>query len=133
MDIVVFLIPVILISLTIHEYSHALGFSITGGNVYRGCDIPTLDGTYFFGDYVFPRLWSFTYDGNAVQDFVSRYTELSPSSDGFTINQISSFGEDARGELYIVDQGSGSSGQVFRNVPDDPTTSPADMDCSSDA
>ena len=113
----------------IHEYSHALGFSTTGGNVYRGCDIPTLNGTYFFADYVFPHLWSFAYDGNAVQNFVSRYSELSPSSDGFVINQISGFGEDARGELYIIDQGSGSSGQVFKVIPVDATVSPADLDC----
>ena len=114
----------------IHEYSHGLGLCITGGYVYRGCDIPTLEGTYFFGDYVFPRLWSFTYDGKTVQNFVSRYSELSPSSDGFVINQISAFGEDARGELYIIDQGNGSSGQVFRIIPVDATISPADLDCN---
>ena len=116
----------------IHEYSHALGRSLTGGYVYRGCAIPTLDGTYFFADYVFTRLWSFTYEGNNVLNFTSRIAELSPSSDGFAINQISSFGEDARGELYIVDQGSGISGQVFKIVPVKPTISPADLDCSGD-
>ena len=116
----------------IHEYSHALGRSLTGGYVYRGCAIPTLDGTYFFADYVFTRLWSFSYDGNNVSNFTSRFAELSPSSDGFAINQISSFGEDARGELYIVDQGSGFDGQVFKVVPVKPTISPADLDCSGD-
>jgi len=116
----------------IHEYTHALGFAITGGYVYRGCAIPTLDGTYFFADYVIQRLWSFTYDGANVLDFTSRIAELSPSSDGFTINQISSFGEDVRGELYIVDQGSGTAGQVFKIVPVEPTISPADVDCSGD-
>ena len=116
----------------IHEYSHALGRSLTGGYVYRGCAIPTLDGTYFFADYVFTRLWSFTYEGNNVLNFTSRIAELSPSSDGFSINQISSFGEDARGELYIVDQGSGFDGQVFKVVPVKPTISPADLDCSGD-
>ena len=113
----------------IHEYSHALGRSLTGGYVYRGCAIPTLDGTYFFADYVFTRLWSFTYEGQNNPTVTSRIAELSPSSDGFSINQISSFGEDARGELYIVDQGSGFSGQVFKIVPVKPTISPADLDC----
>lgn len=116
----------------IHEYSHALGRSLTGGYVYRGCAIPTLDGTYFFADYVFTRLWSFTYEGKNNPTVTSRIAELSPSSDGFSINQISSFGEDARGELYIVDQGSGFSGQVFKIVPVKPTISPADLDCSGD-
>ena len=97
--------------------------------MYRGCDIPTLDGTYFFADYVFTRLWSFTYEGKNNPTVTSRIAELSPSSDGFSINQISSFGEDARGELYIVDQGSGISGQVFKIVPVKPTISPADLDC----
>ena len=114
----------------IHEYSHAFGFSITGGYVYRGCAIPTLDGTYFFADYVSARLWSFTYDGNNVLNFTEVSAELSPSSDGFIINQISSFGEDALGELYIVDQGFGTSGQVFKIIPVVPTISPADLDCS---
>ena len=116
----------------IHEYSHSVGFSITGGYVYRGCAIPTLDGTYFFADYVFTRLWSFTYDGNNVLNFTSRLGELSPSSDGFSINQISSFGEDARGELYVVDQGGGATGQVFKIIPVKPTISPADLDCSGE-
>ncbi len=113
----------------IHEYFHNLGRSITGGYVYRGCDIPTLDGTYFFADYVLTKLWSFTYDGNNVLNFTSRIAELSPSSDGFFIDQISAFGEDARGELYVVDQGSGTTGQVFKIVPVDPTISLADLNC----
>jgi len=113
----------------IHEYNHALGMSLSGGYVYRGCAIPTLDGTYFFADWFLARLWSFNYDGNNVQNFTSRIDELSPSQDGFGINQISSFGEDAAGELYIVDQGSGASGQVFKIIPVDPTISPADFNC----
>ena len=48
-----------------------------------------------------------------------RTTQLTPSSEGFTVNQISSFGEDANGELYIVDQGSGTTGQIFKIVPAD--------------
>ena len=114
----------------IHEYTHSVGFSITGGYVYRGCAIPSLLGTYFFADFVITHIWSFSYDGTSVSNFVERTSELSPSSDGFIINQISAFGEDARGELYIVDQGNGSSGQVFRIIPVDATISPADLDCN---
>ena len=114
----------------IHEYNHFLGRSLTGGYVYRGCAIPTLDGTYFFADYVSDRLWSFTYDGKNNPIVTSRIAELSPSSDGFPIDDISSFGEDARGEVYIVDQGGGFNGQVFKIVPDVPTISPADLDCN---
>ncbi|MEW6744847.1 MAG: PQQ-dependent sugar dehydrogenase [Planctomycetota bacterium] len=98
----------------IHEYSHSAGCSITGGYVYRGCTMPDLQGTYFFADYCSNKIWSFRYDGTTLTDFTDRTAELEP--DGApTINSISSFGEDALGELYIVDQG----GEVFKIVPRD--------------
>ena len=106
----------------IHEYGHGLGFSITGGYVYRGGAIPSLQGTYFFGDFGSARTWSFTYDGVNMDEFTQRTTELSPSSDGFSIGAIASFGEDNDGELYIVDRCSTSCGEVFRLVPDTATT-----------
>lgn len=120
----------------VHVYTHSSGFSITGGYVYRGCAIPSLDGTYFFADYVLQRIWSFKWDGGSgTTDFVTRTSELSPSIGGHTVNQISSFGEDANGEIYIVDQGSGSSGQVFKIIPasgevvcSDPTPCVGDLD-----
>ncbi len=105
------------------EYVHSAttgGFSITGGYVYRGCAIPSLQGTYFYADYVIQRIWSLRYDGSSISDFQIRTAELSPSADGFTVNQISSFGEDAAGELYIVDQGSTTTGQVFKIIPETP-------------
>ena len=110
----------------IHVYNHPTGFSITGGYVYRGCDIPSLDGTYFFADFATSRLWSFLYDGS-VTEFVDRTTELSPSSDGFAVSSIASFGEDARGELYIVDRAGTTTGEVFRIIRD--AGNIADFDC----
>ncbi len=105
----------------IHVYGHnsSGGYSLTGGFVYRGCAIEGLQGTYFFADYVTSRIWSLRYDGTTVSGFQLRTTQLTPSSEGFTVNQISSFGEDANGELYIVDQGSGTTGQIFKIVPAD--------------
>jgi len=114
----------------VYEYNHGFGTSLTGGNVYRGCAIPSLAGTYFLADYNSAQIVSFTYQlGFGVVNLVTRTGEL---SGGGTLNQISSFGEDARGELYVVDQGSGSSGQVFRIVPVTPTIAPEDIDCSGD-
>ncbi|MCH8344209.1 MAG: PQQ-dependent sugar dehydrogenase [Planctomycetes bacterium] len=101
----------------IHQYTHAVGFSITGGYVYRGCAIPSLHGTYFFADFVITHIWSFSFDGTSVSNFVERTSELSPSSDGIAVNQIASFGEDAAGEIYIVDRGGTTTGQVFKIVP----------------
>jgi glucose/arabinose dehydrogenase len=112
----------------IYEYNHGFGSSITGGVVYRGCWIPSLTGTYFLADYNSAQIVSFTYQfGFGVVNLVVRTSEL---SGGGSLNQISSFGEDARGEMYIVDQGSGTSGQVFRVKAVTPTIKPEDFDCN---
>jgi len=87
----------------IHEYSHDFGCSISGGEVYRGCAIPDLHGTYFFADWCSERIWSFQYTG-APPTVQSREAELAPGG-GLDIAEIVSFGRDAFGELYICDQG----------------------------
>ncbi len=94
----------------IFEYSHSDGCSITGGYVYRGCAIPDLQGTYFFGDYCNGRVWSFRYNGIDTSEFQERTTEL-----GIGFFNISSFGEDALGELYIVGH---NNGTIYKIVPD---------------
>ena len=99
----------------IHEYSHADGCSVTGGYVYRGTGICDLRGTHFFADFCSASIWSFRYDGAVLTDLRDRTAELAPGG-GLTIGSITSFGEDARGELYIVDRG----GEVFKIVPRGP-------------
>jgi len=89
----------------IHEYSHAQGRSVIGGYVYRGSQVAGLGGTYVFADH-FTRIWSFKYDGTTVSGFTDRTAELGRASG----SRVSSFGEDAAGELYIVYLG----GSVFR-------------------
>ena len=106
-----------------HEYGHAEGCSVTGGYVYRGCGIPDLRGTYFFADYCSAAIWSFRFPRSTVLDFQNRTIELTPLGAGQSIGSITSFGEDAGGELYICDQG----GEVFKIVPATPL-SPADID-----
>lgn len=101
----------------IHEYSHSLGCSITGGYVYRGCAIAGLEGTYFFGDYCSASIWSFNYDGAVITNFTNRTAELAPGG-GLSINSLTSFGEDGYGEIYITDQ---TGGEVFKIVPACPT------------
>ncbi|MBZ0172726.1 MAG: PQQ-dependent sugar dehydrogenase, partial [Phycisphaerales bacterium] len=93
----------------IHTYTHSSGCSVSGGEVYRGCAIPELDGTYFFADYCTARVWSLKYDGVNVTDFEDRTFELAAGSG------ISSFGLDAYGEMYICNLG----GQVRRIVRTD--------------
>ena len=78
------------------------GCSVTGGYVYRGENIPGLQGTYFFADYCSGNIWTFKeVDGKAIE-FKNRTEEISLGGGEFT-NYISSFGEDNNGELYIVD------------------------------
>ncbi|HBC46297.1 MAG TPA: hypothetical protein DCZ43_04555 [candidate division Zixibacteria bacterium] len=100
----------------IYEYSHDLGCSITGGYVYRGGILPTLAGTYFFADYCSARIWSFSFDGSNIVDFTERTTELAPGS-GQSINNISSFGRDGYGEIYIIDY---SDGEIYKIIPRHP-------------
>jgi len=96
----------------IWEYDHFTGCSITGGDVYRGSAIPSLQGAYFFADYCFSTIWSLRYDGTTVVDFVDRTAELDPPG-SLAINLISSFGQDAAGEMYICDL----TGEVFKIIP----------------
>ncbi|MGE0638678.1 MAG: sorbosone dehydrogenase family protein [Thermoanaerobaculia bacterium] len=86
------------LTLPVHAYSHRDGCSVTGGYVYRGAAIPALAGAYLFGDYCNGRIWTLRRDGNG-----RARTELRLES-GVA---ISSFGEDADGELYLCDHGGG--------------------------
>jgi len=101
-----------LLTLPILEYGHGAGdCSITGGYVYRGCDLPNFQGTYFYADFCSGRMWSLHYDGVTVTNQVDRTAELTPTTGSIT--SIVSFGEDGAGELYIVSL----SGGVFKIVP----------------
>jgi glucose/arabinose dehydrogenase len=78
----------------IATYSHDTGCSVTGGYVYRGAAVPAAVGRYFFGDYCNGRLWSFRVSGSG---------RASPArQEPFSVPSLSSFGEDARGELYAT-------------------------------
>lgn len=93
-------------TLPVLEYSHASGCSITGGYVYRGAAIPALQGHYFYADYCSGWVRSFRLqDGQAVDQF--QWPTLAPGG------AVPSFGQDAAGELYVMNAG----GQVFRIVP----------------
>jgi len=103
------------LTLPIYTYDHSGGrCAILGGYVYRGCAIPSLLGTYFFADLCSNQIWSFRLVNDAISDFQERTTELAPGG-GLQIANISSFGQDASGELYICDV---YDGNVFKIVPD---------------
>jgi glucose/arabinose dehydrogenase len=83
------------------EYDHGEGCSVTGGFVYRGEAIPAAQGRYFYGDFCSGNVWSLVLRDGRAGD-VSRHD--------FTVEGLSSFGEDAAGELYLVTLG----GDLFR-------------------
>ncbi|GAB4549169.1 MAG: hypothetical protein Tsb0013_10220 [Phycisphaerales bacterium] len=104
----------------IYDYARSGGqCSVIGGYVYRGCAIPEFRGEYIFADYCSTNIWSFTpsSDLTGFSAFMNRTTQLEPPGTP-TIGLISSFGEDAYGELYITDL---SDGEIFKIVPEDPT------------
>jgi glucose/arabinose dehydrogenase len=100
----------IALTMPIQTYTHSQGCSVTGGFVYRGTQICGLQGTYFYADYCTTNIWSFKYVGGAVTQFTNRTTELEPAGTP-TINNIAGFGEDAAGELYILDH---ADGEIYR-------------------
>jgi len=89
----------------IHEYARSVGQSVTGGYVYRGRALgAAYTGRYFFADYVQGRVWSIalTIDGQGearASALVEHTAELGGPGQ---LGNVSSFGVDADGELYIV-------------------------------
>ena len=106
------------------------GYSITGGFVYRGCAMPELQGTYFYGDYVLSNLWSAVPNKNGTVSVTNRNSDLRVSTSGVSLSSLASFGQDARGEVYMVSQ----TGRIFKIVPADGSEScdppPANDDCA---
>lgn len=99
------------ITLPILEYGRQLGNSVTGGFVYRGTRYPALHGWYLYGDFGSGNLWG-------VQRVGSEWDNRLLLATGA---QISSFGQDPSGELYLVDY----NGRVNFIAAGPPTTSSA--------
>jgi len=89
----------------IHEYSHGTGFSISGGYVYRGTAMPQNRGRFFFADFVSQRLWSIDVTGGVASDLRSHVTEV--FTGGLFFAGVAGFGQDADGELYVLNYGAG--------------------------
>lgn len=91
------------------SYTHASGASVTGGYVYRGERQPWLKGVYFYGDYVYGTIRAAWKSGTSYA--TGQITD--------TTWFISSFAEDAAGELYAISRsnsfgGSTGQGRIFR-------------------
>jgi glucose/arabinose dehydrogenase len=91
----------------IYEYDRVTGQSITGGYVYRGSRLGDgFRGRYFFADFVRGRVWSLglILDGSG-EARPSGVVEHTAELGGSALGNISSFGVDAQGELFIVGYG----------------------------
>ena len=101
------------LTLPVHVYPHTSGNGcIIGGYRYRGPSMCNFQGLYFFGDFNSSRIWTVGWNGTSVQNLTDRTAELAAGG-GPPINLITSFGEDAEGELYVCD----ALGDVFRIDP----------------
>jgi glucose/arabinose dehydrogenase len=93
----------------IYSYNHTVGHSITGGYVFHGAG-DALQGQYFFADFVQGKVFTLRFDGSA---WVATDRTAQIVTDAGQLILPSSFGEDANGNLYIVDLG----GNIFRLTP----------------
>jgi glucose/arabinose dehydrogenase len=110
-------------TLPIIEYDHGLGCSVTGGFRYRGGDA-SLYGKYVYGDFCSGRIWTATENGGVWTPALALDTTL----------LISSFGEDADGELYAAGYGDGKLYQITGVADgDDDGVSDTIDNCPSDA
>ncbi len=99
----------------IWEYDHPTGFSVTGGYVYRGQNVPELNGKYIYGDYVTKLIWALEYDG------------INPPTNEFLLTatgDITSFGLDQNNELYITS----FNGNIYRFTPTGTLNAPTNLD-----
>jgi hypothetical protein len=88
-------------ALPVAEYDHSSGdCSITGGYVYRGSNV-ALQGTYLYGDFCSGRIWGLRNNGLVWINSLLLDSTI----------QISTFGEDQAGEVYVADY---TTGTIYR-------------------
>jgi glucose/arabinose dehydrogenase len=100
------------------EYFHSAGvsivegYSLTGGYVYRGTGLgASMQGRYFFSDFALAKIWS----AKVVPDAeTAAFTDIIDHTSDMTPGNMSTFGVDAHGELYLVKYGVTGQGVVSR-------------------
>jgi hypothetical protein len=90
--------------LPITEIAHPEGEAVIGGFVYHGAALKNFQGLYLFGD-LNGKIWAL------MENPPNTFTRTTLMDAGFN---ISSFGQDAAGELYVLDI---SGGRVLKIVP----------------
>lgn len=93
------------LTLPVAEYPRSDGVSVTGGYVYRGAVIADLVGAYLYADFVSGNIWALRRENGRV---TSNKKILASGLN------LSSFGEDPAGEMYLLDH---ANGDVYRIAP----------------
>ncbi len=108
----------------IHEYDRSMGASVTGGYVYRGTSLGASNrGRYFFADFARSRVWSvaLAIDPGTGEATASGRIEHTADLGGTSqVSNVSAFGVDAAGELYVVSHSNGTVLRLFA-IPGPPT------------
>ncbi len=86
----------------VYEYDHSQGCSVSGGFVYRGSAIPSLQGQYLFSDYCSSRIWGFTRGQSTATDY------------GRVEGNVVSFAEDLSGEIFILNLSGGAGEGIYK-------------------
>ncbi len=77
----------------VFEYTHSDGCSVTGGYRYRGTAMPNMVGAYMFADYCNNTIRVLSLENGVGKEIAQVKADPQP---------IVSFGEDAKGELYVL-------------------------------
>ena len=75
------------------SYGRSQGCAIVGGVVYRGAEIPWLDGVYLFSDFCTGKIWALDKGAQAGWRMIEVADLTWP---------VSSFGTDAAGNVYVL-------------------------------
>jgi len=96
------------LTLPVHVYPNVTPeCAVTGGFVYRGTEIPGLQGVYIFGDFCSGKIWGLQHDGDSWDNQLLKNTGI----------RISSFGEDEEGNLYVADMVGGGIYRLSEVTP----------------
>lgn len=94
----------------ITSYDHSSGRCVVvGGYVYRGACMPDVQGWYFYADHCTAEIWKFELAGGMAGNLVDLSADLDSTN---LLSGLTTFGEDARGELYVTNL----AGNLYRIV-----------------
>ena len=103
------------LTLPVVEYDHSLGCSVTAGYVYRASTFPRMHGLFFYGDFCSGRIWGLRNENATWQTNLLLDTAIN----------ISTFGEDEEGNLFVADYNGGNIFSLIDTVtPPSPTPTP---------